>query len=122
MPLPLAISRHASQQRVEDVDVQIGYPLLCVLAVTSLGTLNWQFGTGWIHGKVLLSQLVTNRIVRTRFACGWGFGRSSRGMHCDRGGTLALEIRCRDGKRLRLGATRAHELQLFIERARGRRH
>src|ERR1700744_2987038 len=30
------------------------------------GCLTWQFGPGWIRGKVLLSQVVTTQIVRNR--------------------------------------------------------
>jgi hypothetical protein len=86
------------------------------------GFLFWQFGPGWIRGQVSLSQIVTTRIVMSPFAYGWGFRHSVRGWRFHRGGALAIEIQCRDGKRLRLGTTRAHQLQYFIERARGRRH
>jgi hypothetical protein len=86
------------------------------------GRLDWQFGPGWIRGHLLLSQIVTTHIVRTPCAYGWGFCRTTRGWRFHRGGALAIEIHCRGGRRLRLGTTRAHELQHFVENARGRRH
>lgn len=156
----MAINETSPHGEVEYVDVQKGYPLLCLLAVTSLATLAatwfvrppilttlillpqlvafvcfctlfirvredclaWQFGPGWIRGEVLLSQVATTQIVMSPFAYGWGFRRSVRGWTFHPGGALAIVILCRDGKRLRLGTPRAHELQHVIERARGRRH
>jgi hypothetical protein len=164
MPAPVVINGQSphrpAAQPAEYVDVQKGYPLVCVLAVTSLttlgfswivgahllaslilfaqlavmvcfctllirvkdGCLTWQFGPGWIRGKVALSAVVTTHIVMSPFAYGWGFRRTGQGWCFDRKGAPAIEIHCRGGKRLRLGTSRAHELQHFLENARERRH
>lgn len=85
------------------------------------GWLFWQFGPGWIRGKILLSDVVTTHIVMTPFAYGWGFLRTPSGWKFRGRGALAVQIRTRGGKCLRLGTTRAHALQQVIERGRGRR-
>ena len=56
------------------------------------GYLMWQFGPGWIRGKVALSEIVSSRVVRSRLAYGWGFLRGTREWSFDRKGALALEI------------------------------
>ena len=81
------------------------------------GYLMWQFGPGWIRGKVALSEIESSRVVRSRLAYGWGFRRSKRGWGFNQSGTLALEIFYGGGKRLRLGTRRAYELQHMIENA-----
>lgn len=144
----------------EHIEVQKGYPLVGLLAMTSLATLgaawswgphaattlllipqlfamvcfctllirvkdrflSWQFGPGWIQGKVALSEIITTRIVMTPFAYGWGFRRTAKGWRFNRGGSLALEIHCRGGKRLRLGTAQAHQLQHCLESDHGHRH
>jgi len=103
----------------------LGWAMVCFctlrICVTE-GCLSWQFGPGWIRGRVPLSEMVTTHIVMSPWAYGWGFHRTIWGWRFHRGGALALEIHCRNGKRLRLGTTRAHELQHLIESASGRRH
>jgi hypothetical protein len=95
----------------------------CTLFIrVSGGCLTWQFGPGWIRGRILLSDIVTTRIILSPFAYGWGFRQTGSGWRFHRDGALALEILCVGGKRLRLGTTKAHALQQFIECARGRRH
>ena len=86
------------------------------------GFLTWRFGPGWIRGQVALSDIVTTHIVLSPLAYGWGFRRTLRGWRFHHMGALAIEIQCQGGRRLRLGTSRAHQLQLFIEGARGRRH
>jgi hypothetical protein len=160
MPARIVSDEQGLHRYAEYSDVQKGYPLIYLLALTSLATLastwfvrppiittlllmpqlaslvcfctlfirisdgclNWQFGPGWIRGQVLLSEIITTHIVRTPCAYGWGFCRTARGWRFNRGGALAIEIHCRGGRRFRLGTTRAHELQHFVESARGRRH
>ncbi|HSI14969.1 MAG TPA: hypothetical protein VK961_23150 [Chthoniobacter sp.] len=86
------------------------------------GCITWQFGPGWIRGRVLLSEVVTTRIILSPFAYGWGFRRIGSHWRFHRDGALALEIIYRGRRRLRLGTTRAHALQHCIECARGLRH
>lgn len=85
------------------------------------GYLCWQYGPGWIRGRVLLADIVTTHILITPFAYGWGFLRTPSGWKFRSKGALAVEIRTRDGKRFRLGTMRAHMLQHVIERERRRR-
>lgn len=148
----MAINGNSSPRPAEYVDVQKGYPLVALLATTSLATLGstwmagphlaatlilfpqlasmvcfctllirvkdggltWRFGPGWIHGRIPLSEIVTTHIVMSPFAYGWGFRRTLSGWRFHHWGALAIVIHCRGGKRLRLGTSRAHELQQFL--------
>lgn len=78
------------------------------------GYLRWQFGPGWIRGKIARSEIEHSRVIRSRLAYGWGFRRTERGWTFDPAGALTLEILYGGGKRLRLGTPRAHELHSFL--------
>jgi hypothetical protein len=78
------------------------------------GHLFWQFGPGWIRGKVALHDIIDSSVVTTRLAYGWGFEPRWWGWRFDRSKALALVIHLRGGKRLRLGTSRAWELQHFL--------
>lgn len=142
------------EQPEEYVDVQKGYLLVGVLALTSTltlvfnwisgphialtlflilqlaamvcfctlfiriknGELTWQFGPGWIRGKVSLSDIRSSHIVTSPLAYGWGLQRSARGWSFRRSGALAVVLQCKGGVRVRLGTSRAHELHYFIEK------
>lgn len=78
------------------------------------GYLMWQFGPGWVRGKVALPEIETCRVVRRRLAYGWGSCRTQRGWAFNPAGALALEIVYGGGRRLRLGTPRAHELRHIL--------
>ena len=78
------------------------------------GLLRWQFGPGWIRGKMPLSEITGTTLVRTPFAYGWGLERTKWGWRFNRKGALAIVIRRREGQCLRLGTARAAELQQFL--------
>lgn len=78
------------------------------------GHLLWQFGPGWIRGKVALTEVINVDVVTSRLAYGWGFQPTRWSWRFDRSRALAVVIHLRGGKRLRLGTSRAHELQRFL--------
>lgn len=148
------IPNRLHEQPGEYVDVQKGYLLVAVLALTSTSTLvfnwisgphialtlllilqlatmvcfctlfirirngelTWQFGPGWVRGKVALSDISSSHIVTSPLAYGWVLQRSERGWSFRWSGALAVELRCEGGVRVRLGTSRAHELHYFIEK------
>jgi hypothetical protein len=94
--------------------------LFCMVCFCTLrirvthGWLLWRYGPGWIRRRLPLSQIESVNIVMTPFTYGWGFRRTLHGWRFNRLGSLAVEIRCQDGKRLRLGTPRALELQRIL--------
>ncbi len=87
----------------------------CTLSIRITNTqLLWQFGPGWIRGKVVLSEIESVKVSRTRFAYGWGFERTKRGWRFNPNGALTIFIRGKNGTRLQLGISRAYELQDFL--------
>jgi hypothetical protein len=86
------------------------------------GYLMWQYGPGWIRGKVALSDIESSQIVTSRLAYGWSYRRDKRNWNFNRQGATVLEILYCGGKRLGLGTSRAAELRHIIENAPERRN
>jgi hypothetical protein len=76
------------------------------------GYLLWQYGPGWIRGKVALSAIESSRVVRSRYIYRCGFNLKAGPV---------LEIFHSGDKRLRLSTPRAEELRHLIENAAERR-
>lgn len=92
-------------------------PLLLTAALGRLVTevhgdrLTWRFGwLPWPRWRVALEDVVTAEPARSRWIEGWGIRFTGDGMLYNAGGTQAVRLTLRDGRRLRLGTREPHAL------------
>jgi hypothetical protein len=86
------------------------------LAVTD-EALEWRFGIGLLHGKVLLSEIEHIAATRTTMANGWGLRRTPRGWLYNISGFDALELRLKSGKLVLFGTDEPVALRQALEKA-----
>jgi hypothetical protein len=81
------------------------------------GALRLQFGLGLPRKTVLLADLESVEVTRTRFLDGWGVHWTRRGWLYNVSGFDAVLLRRKDGKALLVGTDEPRKLKAALERA-----
>jgi hypothetical protein len=82
------------------------------------GELRWRFGPGWIRRRVVLNEIASARVVRTRVIEGWGIHYSRFGWLYNVAGFDAVAIILRNGKRFCLGSDEPEVLAAQLSKRR----
>jgi hypothetical protein len=72
------------------------------------------FGLGVIRKSIPLEDIESCRAVRNRWWYGWGIHWTTKGCLYNVSGMMAVELRLKNGKRIRIGTDRPGELEVFI--------
>ena len=111
-PRRVELIRHpgsASAGVVKRIDVEISN--------TADGALRLQFGLGVPRRTIMLSDIDSLEVTRTRFWDGWGVRRTRRGWLYNVSGYDALLVRRKDGRALLVGTDEPRKLKAALERA-----
>jgi hypothetical protein len=76
-----------------------------------------RFGTGLIRKKIYLEEIESSQTVKNRWYWGWGLRMTAHGPLYNVSGFQAVEVRLKNGSRVRIGTDVPQELQAAIQAA-----
>jgi len=105
--------------RVAIVVAVAGLAVLLVLGKLTVeiddALLQWRFGLlGWPRWRLPLADIAAVEKAGSTLAEGWGIRRTREGMLYNASGRLAVRLRLRDGRTIRLGSDEPERLAAFI--------
>ena len=77
----------------------------------------WYFGSGFPRKRVLLEEIASVEIIRTRFIDGWGIHLTTRGWLYNVAGRGAVAIKLKNGKQFCLGTDEPEKLADALKRS-----
>ena len=83
------------------------------------GVLEVRFGPGLVRRRIHLSDVQEIRVVRNPWYCGWGIRWIGRGWMWNVSGLQAVDLKLRDGRRLRIGTDEPQLLAQALRAASG---